>query len=78
MKRTLTTAAAAAFALSMLAGPAFAGPVNAPADGACVAAGVKILRGAIGTVAPSADPGAVAGVIIAHTNGNAPLSGASC
>lgn len=76
MKRLLVSAATAAMALSLTAGPAFARPVNPPADGACVAAGVQALRGAIGTVAPVAPPGAVADVIIAHTNGDDPLSGA--
>jgi hypothetical protein len=77
MKRILTTAAAAALALSLTAGPAMARPVQSPpADGACIAAGVQALKGAIGTVAPVAGPGAVAGVIIDHTNGVGTLSNA--
>ena len=75
MKRILATAAGAAIALSLMAGPA-AAKVNTPADGACVAAGVQTLKGAIGTVAPVAGPGAVAGVIIDHTNGIGTLSNA--
>lgn len=77
MKRTIATAAAAALALSLMAGPALARPVQSPpADGACVAAGVQALKGAIGTVAPVAGPGAVAGVILDHTNGIGTLSNA--
>jgi hypothetical protein len=78
MKRILATAASAAFAMSLMAGPAFAKVEAPPADGACVAQGVQNLKGAIGTVAPVAGPGAVAGVIIAHTNGDGSFSGANC
>jgi hypothetical protein len=79
MKRMLATAAAAALALSLTAGPAMARPVESPpADGACVAAGVKNLRGAIGGVASTSGAGTIAGVILAHTNGDGSVSGASC
>lgn len=80
-KRTFATAAAAAMALSLTAGPAFAAPPGgAPAggDGACVAAGVQILKGAIGPTAAAADPGTIAAVILAHTNGESPVSEAAC
>ncbi|GEM_PF-5183339 len=78
-KRTLATAAAAAMALSLTAGPAFAAPPSgAPAggDGACVAAGVQTLKGAIGPAAVATPPGTIAAVILAHTNGDDPLTGA--
>jgi hypothetical protein len=74
-KRTLATAAAAALALSLTAGPAFAQGV-AGGDGQCVSAGVKTLKGNIGGAASTLGAGAVAGVIIAHTNGDDPLTGA--
>jgi hypothetical protein len=77
MKRILATAVSAVFALSLMAGPASA-KVDTPADGRCVAAGVKILKGGIGAVAPTVPPGTIAGVIIAHTNGDGSFSGAKC
>ena len=78
-KRTLATAAAAAMALSLTAGPAFAGPpggLTGGGDGACVAAGVQTLKGDIGGAASTSGGQAVAEVILAHTNGDDPLTGA--
>lgn len=84
-KRMFATAAAAAMALSMMAGPAFAAPggvagppggLTGGGDGACVSAGVQTLKGAIGPAAKAAPPGTIASVILAHTNGDDPLTGA--
>jgi hypothetical protein len=78
MKRLVAAAATAALALTLTAGPAAARPdaARAGGDGACVAAGVKTLKGAIGTVAPASPPGTIAAVILAHTNGEAPVTNA--
>ena len=75
-KRTLATAAAAAMALSLTAGPAFAAPAGG--DGACVAAGVQNLKGVIGVVASDTDAGTIAAVILAHTKGDGSGSGVTC
>jgi hypothetical protein len=78
-KRMFVMAAAAAMALSLTAGPAFAGPpggLKGGGDGACVSAGVKVLKGAIGPAAVANPPGTIAAVILAHTNGLDPLTGA--
>ena len=71
-RRMLTVIASAVLALSLLAGPAAASPRFAgPADGACVSQGVQGLKGAIGGVASSSDPGTIAGVIGLHLTGEA-------
>jgi hypothetical protein len=78
MKRILATAATAALALTLTAGPAAARPElpRGGGDGACVAAGTQTLKGDIGGAASGLGGLAVAGVILAHTNGDDPLTGA--
>jgi len=73
-KRMLATAAATALALSLTAGPAFAQGVGG-GDGKCVSAGVQTLKGDIGGAASGLGGRAVAGVILAHTNGDGSFTG---
>ena len=71
-KKIFTAIAVAGVSVVSFAGAADA-KGHSPANGACVAAGVKSLQGAIGGVASSSAPGTIATVIAAHVNGTATI-----